>query len=218
MGVAELRPGCPFRPRKGIWERLAAVSLALGSAQPREALRGTLGRMRSAIVVGLGVLGGLAIAGAGSGSGRLVGGAAGRVWPVRPYRGVISPFGASRDDGTRVHAGVDLGALPGDAIVAMTEGVVLYPVSGFSIGAGLQAVAVRHPDAEYVYAEILLGVTVGQVLAAGQRIGTAAKNKDGNSMLHLEAWEHAPHAFTRWVTGARPAGLLDVQARLPAKS
>lgn len=174
--------------------------------------------MKGKILLGLGVLGAVGLASSGPGATGRVVGSVGRVWPVRPYRGILSPFGASRDNGTRVHAGIDLGALPGDAIVSMAIGVVLYPVSGFSIGAGLQAVAVRHPDAEYIYAEImLLGVTVGQQLAAGERIGTAAKNKDGNSMLHLEAWEHAPHAFTRWVTGARPPGLLDVQARLPPK-
>lgn len=174
--------------------------------------------MRGKILIGLGVLGAVGLASSGAGAtGRVVGGV-GRVWPVRPYRGIISPFGASRDNGTRVHAGVDLGALPGDAIVSMAPGVVLYAVSGFSIGAGLQAIAVRHPDAEYIYAEIMVSVTPGMQLAAGQRIGTAAKNSDGNSMLHLEAWEHAPRAFTRWVTGARPPGVLDVQARLPPKS
>lgn len=139
-----------------------------------------------------------------------------RRWPVSPYRGIISPFGASRASGTRLHGGVDVGAAPGDAIVAIDDGVVLYPVSGFAIGNGLLALAIRHPDAQYIYAEVAsFAVKPGDRVRAGQRIGTAGKNNDGNTMLHLEAWTKAPTAYTPWLPGARPAGLLDAQARLP---
>lgn len=141
-----------------------------------------------------------------------------RVWPVSKNRGVISPFGAHRtraNGDERLHAGVDLGALVGDQILALDNGTVLHPVTGYSLGAGLQAVAIKHSDAEYIYAEILVDVKPGEKVTAGQVIGRVAKNSDGNSMLHLEAWEKAPHGFTEWTPTYRPPGLLNAQERLP---
>jgi murein DD-endopeptidase MepM/ murein hydrolase activator NlpD len=145
-------------------------------------------------------------------------------WPIRPKRidkqghWSMSTFGASRDGGTRLHAGNDILAYPGDEIVAMADGVVLHNVSGFGIfgsnpPAGyvpLQAVAIDHGSVQMLYAEIRVEVKPGQRVTAGQRIGRADRNGDGNTMLHLEAWEKAPKGFTPWVTGQRPAGLLNV--------
>ncbi len=149
--------------------------------------------------------------GGGSGSSARV------YWPVVPQRAIISPFGASRDGGNRIHAGTDCGAFAGDKIIAMGPGEVLWPVSGYRIGANLQAVAVRHEDADYIYAEIEVTVVAGQKLAAGEQIGIVRKNGDGNAMLHLEAWEHGkcPKGFTPWIDRQNPPpGLLDSQARL----
>lgn len=142
-----------------------------------------------------------------------------RVWPVRPKRGIISGYGVSRDDGARIHAGADLGALPGDEIVAWADGVVLHNVSGFGIYGKkgprpdyvpLQAVAIEHGNVQMIYAEIRVDVKPGQRVRAGQRIGRADRNGDGNSMLHLEAWKEAPKGFTPWSPDNRPAGLLNV--------
>jgi hypothetical protein len=47
-------------------------------------------------------------------------------------------------------------------------------------------------------------------LTAGQHIGHADKNGDGNSMLHLEAWKQAPKGFTAWTSDYRPPGLLNI--------
>ncbi|MBI2389283.1 MAG: peptidoglycan DD-metalloendopeptidase family protein [Deltaproteobacteria bacterium] len=140
-----------------------------------------------------------------------------RAWPVRPHRGILSGWGVSRADGARRHGGIDLGALPGDAIVAMDDGVVPHRVSAFQIGAGLQAVAIRHSDADYLYTEIKLreGLAAGQRVQRGEQIGTATKNGDGNSMLPLEAWTagKAPRGFVPWIAGdPPPAGMLDVGA------
>ena len=147
-----------------------------------------------------------------------------RRWPVSTYRGILSGFGARRpptpkNPMERRHAGVDLTSKVGDDIVALDEGVVLYPVSGYEIGNKLQAVAVRHPDADYIYGEIKVAVAPGQKLAPGDVIGHAGLNNVGNSMLHLEAWEtgKAPKSFTRWVTGQpMPDGLLDVEQKVRA--
>lgn len=152
------------------------------------------------------------------------------LWPVRPYRGTISGFGVSRPsiDGanTRQHAGVDVGAFIGDAVIAMGPGTVLWPVSGFRIGADLQAVAIRHSDADYIYAEIHVDpkyMVPGTKVAAGQQIGKVGRNGDGRGMLHLESWTpgSTPKGFVPWVAGVKPKGLLDVWERIkglaPAK-
>jgi murein DD-endopeptidase MepM/ murein hydrolase activator NlpD len=139
---------------------------------------------------------------------------------VIPNRSTISPYGARRAGGERIHAGVDVGAFVGDTVIAMGDGVVLWPVSGFRIGADLEAVAIRHEDADYIYAEIHVdpqNLVPGTKLRAGQRIGKVGRNGDGNAMLHLESWTHdlAPKGFVPWYGGKpAPHGVLDVQARL----
>lgn len=136
-----------------------------------------------------------------------------RVWPVSPNRGVLSPFKSPRyTSGNRYHAGVDLAALSGDLIIALDDGEVLGLVTGYQLGAGLQAVAVRHPDADYIYAEIAVTAKPGTRVSAGDVLGVVRKNADGNQMLHLEAWQTGtvPNAFTPWYVGKPPPpGLLD---------
>jgi murein DD-endopeptidase MepM/ murein hydrolase activator NlpD len=142
-----------------------------------------------------------------------------RVWPIRPKRvdkqghWSMSGFGASRkraDGSPRLHAGIDMLCYPGDEIVAIEDGVVLHMVSGFAIGNGLQAVAVDHGDWQAIYAEIRVTVKPGQTVSAGDQLGRADRNGDGNTMLHLEAWERAPKGFTQWSPSYRPPGLLDI--------
>jgi murein DD-endopeptidase MepM/ murein hydrolase activator NlpD len=172
------------------------------------------------LAIGIGLAAGF-LARAAFGGGR--GGGARTFWPVRPYRGTISGFGVYRPsiDGvnTRQHAGVDVGAFIGDAVIAMGDGEVLWPVSGFRIGADLQAVAIRHSDADYIYAEIHVDpkyMVPGTRVSAGQQIGKVGRNGDGNAMLHLEAWQpdFCPKGFVPWVSGVRPKGLLDVWERI----
>jgi murein DD-endopeptidase MepM/ murein hydrolase activator NlpD len=139
----------------------------------------------------------------------LANGSGARVWPVSPNRGVLSAFGTPRyTSGNRFHAGVDVAAMNGDKVLAIDDGEVLYPVTGYSIGAGLQAVAIRHPDADYIYGEIDVLVKAGQTVKAGDVIGTVRQNDagPGHQMLHLEAWESGfgPTAFTPWNVGSPP--------------
>jgi murein DD-endopeptidase MepM/ murein hydrolase activator NlpD len=141
-----------------------------------------------------------------------------RTWPVVPNRGTISGFGAPRPAGkypARYHAAVDVGAQDGDKVVAIDDGEVLKLVTGYQIGAGLQAVAIRHPDADYIYAEIQVTAVPGQRVKAGDVIGVVRQNDSGpgHQMLHLEAWQTGmvPDAFKPWYVGqAAPPGLLDV--------
>lgn len=147
-----------------------------------------------------------------------------RRWPVSVYRGILSGFGARRpptpkNPMERRHAGVDLTSKVGDDIVAIDEGTVLYRVTGYDIGNGLQAVAVAHPDADYIYGEIEVTAAPGQKVMPGDVIGKAGLNDVGNSMLHLEAWTtgKAPKSFTRWISGQpMPDGLLDAEQKVRA--
>jgi murein DD-endopeptidase MepM/ murein hydrolase activator NlpD len=138
-----------------------------------------------------------------------------RTWRVVPNRGILSPFGSPRyTAGNRIHAGVDVAAMNGDKVVAIDDGEVLHLVTGYSIGAGLSAVAIRHPDADYIYGEIDVTAKPGQIVRAGDIIGAVRQNDagPGHQMLHLEAWETGtvPSAFTPWYVGKPPpAGLLD---------
>lgn len=148
-----------------------------------------------------------------------------RVWPVVPRHpeqdGILNGFKAHRDPtkqepekGPRYHAGIDLIAKKGDKIVAIADGEVIGMVGGYSIGAGLQAVAIRHADADYLYGEIMVhGLKPGDKVKAGQVIGHVELNDVGRSMLHLEAWEHGtvPKIFTPWFKDKpMPKGLLNV--------
>lgn len=159
----------------------------------------------------------------------------GERWPVAPSSGAnktvsyttadgaivgnaATRFHASRENGKRWHAGLDLVASPGDPIVAVAAGKVLGQIPGF---VRLGAVVVQHAAAVAVYAEIALdslaasGLKPGDAVESGQRIGTGALNYEGHSMLHFELWElgHAPAAYTPWMQGSPPpAGLLDPTA------
>lgn len=149
-----------------------------------------------------------------------------RVWPVIPryteQKGILSGFKSHRpptkqepEKGDRIHAGIDLIAKKGDKIVAISDGEVIGKVGGYSIGAGLQAVAIRHADADYIYGEIMVhDLKPGDKIKAGQVIGHVELNNEGRSMLHLEAWEHGtvPKMFTPWFQKfPMPKGLLNVQ-------
>ncbi len=157
-------------------------------------------------------------------------------WPVAPSSGAANKtvsyttadgaivgnaatrFHASRENGKRWHAALDLVASPGDPIVAVAAGKVIGQIPGF---VRLGAVVVQHDAAIAVYAEIALdslaasGLKPGDAVEAGQRIGTGALNYAGHSMLHFELWAlgHAPAAYTPWMQGSTaPAGLLDPTA------
>lgn len=145
-----------------------------------------------------------------------------RYWPISVYRGVGSHFGDNRppaknDTRLRYHAGADVRAQLGDDILAIDDGLVLHYVSGYDLGAGLQALAVRHPDADYIYAEIEAVAKPGQLVKAGDLLGRAKINNDKHVMLHLEAWKTGTvqQRFTPWIrTEPKPAGLLNIDDKL----
>ena len=160
----------------------------------------------------------------------------GKVWPVAgrtpsiaevPYRTLRGPvvhndlqgvtsnryFGASRDGGKRWHAGVDLHCDPGEEIVAMERGKILWKAPGY---VGLDAIVIEHDKVAVLYGEVALGsleahgLRAGDVVEAGTKIATTAKSSSG-SMLHIETWkkDYAPRSFTIVAPPSIPPGLLD---------
>lgn len=142
-------------------------------------------------------------------------------WPVRGGTKTVpvigeGAFGASRDGGVRLHAGVDLPAPARAAIVAMVDGQIVSFPSGY---VGLDAVAVREAERGVIYAEFTRDpkLRVGDFVKTGQVLGVAKASAYG-SMLHVEFWQKAslPSAFTTWPKGSmtRPAGLIDPTSEL----
>lgn len=145
----------------------------------------------------------------------------GKFWPVASSNKNLDvkarSFHASREKEKRFHAGIDLYADPGNAIIAMDDGIVLSFPTGY---VGLDSIVIQHGNITVLYGEILRdkSIKIGDKVSAGQVIGTAAKSKGKSpdavesTMLHLETWDvnHPPNKFNPWYqTNPAPAGLLD---------
>lgn len=116
------------------------------------------------------------------------------VFPVKV--GILDPagsaryFGASRDGGTRAHAGVDLIPTtgPGATVYAMTSGTVL---AYYAFYMGTYALEVKSDDGTVVrYGEISSGLRAGARVSKGQAIGSIIRNTSSAAsyMLHLEVY------------------------------
>ena len=159
------------------------------------------------------------------------------LWPLRtrhPRRGVVSyrgvdgkvrgnwarRFAASREgERRRRHAGIDLFAFAGDAVLAMADGTVTA-VQSFHLGSW--AVLVDHGSVVVLYGEVdkgswtRLGVQVGSRVTAGQPIAEVAcmvRDEDGkctSHMLHLETYAPGTTKNQRWYAGEdAPPALRD---------
>lgn len=100
-------------------------------------------------------------------------------------------FGASRDNGNRAHAGIDLIVAPGVEVIACTSGEVSY--ISYNFFAGTDAIVIKNNDGTWMtYGECkpLDGISIGTKVTKGQIIGTIiANNSKGTSMLHFEAYK-----------------------------
>ena len=102
-------------------------------------------------------------------------------------------FGASRDGGNRVHAGVDLPAPAGTEVYSMDTGRVLHPPARFfSNGADTYELEIAYPWGIVRYGEIgpkfAEGVAAGKEVQAGQLI-TWVASQNGGAQLHLEMYD-----------------------------
>ena len=98
-------------------------------------------------------------------------------------------FGASRSNGNRAHAGIDLIVPSGTEVIAITDGVVNYISYGFY--AGTDAIITKNADGSwFTYGELTPLVKEGSSIIKGQVIGKIkANNSSGASMLHFETYK-----------------------------
>jgi murein DD-endopeptidase MepM/ murein hydrolase activator NlpD len=125
---------------------------------------------------------------------------------VESYKTVIScKFDAPRSDGTRKHAGVDLGIGAGSAVYAIAKGTVLEAVNtGFLVKADKKidvgVVSIKHDvkikigEVEYEnfvvrYGEVdTVKVSKNATVNEGDLIALVAKQADEGTELHLELY------------------------------
>ncbi len=131
-------------------------------------------------------------------------------------------FGAARpvsrlDNPTRRHAGIDLFAYAGDAVIATEDGqvVAFYPFLRARTGEMSYALLIAHADHVANYGEVRApaNVNVGDVVTAGQRIAEISDT----AQLHFETYAPGFARNRSWRFGdAQPGGLIDPTERLRA--
>lgn len=118
-------------------------------------------------------------------------------------------FGAPRDGGSRMHAGVDLypAAGVGAPVRAIKDGSVIKVAVFYTryTGEATYGVLVNHVDFVANYAELQpVGLGVGSTVARGQEIGRVS----GTQQLHFEMYAPGTTSWNSW-RGDKPANLLD---------
>jgi len=142
------------------------------------------------------------------------------VWPVRGEApntpGGGRAFGASRDGGNRIHAGIDLYGDEGDVVVA-TESGTIVAAQGWA-GPNAKAVLLQTDSGPVVlYGAVAPGSwpRVGTRVRAGDPVGRLGTYPHGSSMLHLEVYRSGVRRNFRWYAGEpKPPTLLDPIAYL----
>ena len=91
-------------------------------------------------------------------------------WPLLVTPRVVRGFDPPAQRWLPGHRGVDLAAVPGDTVVAAGAGVVTFagPVAGRGV------VTVTHGELRTTYEPVTATVEVGDLVAAGEPIGTLA--------------------------------------------
>ena len=92
-------------------------------------------------------------------------------WPLDPVPAVLRPFVRPASTWGRGHRGVDLAAAEGQAVLAVSAGVITHT----AVVAGRPTVTVLHRGGiRTTYEPVLGSLPVGSRVAAGQAIGTLA--------------------------------------------
>jgi murein DD-endopeptidase MepM/ murein hydrolase activator NlpD len=123
---------------------------------------------------------------------------------ARNYHEAPRKFGSRRDKGRRLHAGCDLYAEPGTAVMAVADGTVVC--NPYLFYDGVYALEVKHPGIGIVrYGEIYGGggpahtdwlskLKKGDAVTAGQVIGHVGKmGHVAASMVHFELYSGDGH-------------------------
>lgn len=123
------------------------------------------------------------------------------------------------DNPRRRHAGVDLFANPGDAVIAVEDGAVIgfYPFLRARTGEMSYALLVAHEGYVANYGEVredsmrAHNLAIGTRVRAGQRIATVSDT----SMLHFETYAPGTTRNQSWgYHDQRPAGVVDPTPQL----
>lgn len=129
-------------------------------------------------------------------------------WPLTPLPAVIHPFVGPGTAYGQGHRGVDLGGEAGQDVSAVDAGTV----SHVGVIAGRGTVTVLHVSGiRSTYEPLSADVTVGQVVARGQRLGTLAEAGSHcarQSCLHLGAVRDRTYLDPLALLDARPVRLL----------
>src|SRR4051812_5150364 len=98
-------------------------------------------------------------------------------WPLRPRPAVMRMFDAPSPNWQRGHRGVDLAAVPGQAVYAAGPGTVVFAGEV----AGRPVVSVAHPGGlRTSYEPVLAAVRPGQLVASGAVLGELAAGHQGS--------------------------------------
>ncbi len=108
-------------------------------------------------------------------------------WPLDPVPAVLRPFERPASTWGRGHRGVDLAAVGGQAVLAVSAGVITHT----GVVAGRPTVTVLHRGRiRTTYEPVLGSLPAGSRVAAGQAIGTLALTGShcaASACLHLGA-------------------------------
>jgi murein DD-endopeptidase MepM/ murein hydrolase activator NlpD len=129
------------------------------------------------------VAGGLGVGGGGNGEDRAP--TVEYDWPLRPAPEVTRRFEEPPFRYGRGHRGADLGAAPGQAVLAARAGEVVFagPVAGRGV------VSVQHPDGlRTTYEPVTATVAVGVRVALGDPIGTLEPGHAGCPVAACLHW------------------------------
>ena len=132
-------------------------------------------------------------------------------WPLTPQPPVVRPFARPSSDYGQGHRGVDLGGRAGQDVSAVDAGTV----SHVGVIAGRGTVTVLHPSGlRSTYEPVSAEVTVGKVVARGDRLGALAETGSHcapRACLHLGAVRDRTYLDPVALLGARRVRLLPLQ-------
>jgi murein DD-endopeptidase MepM/ murein hydrolase activator NlpD len=124
---------------------------------------------------------------------------------------VVRPFARPSSEYGQGHRGVDLGGQASEDVRAVDAGTV----SHVGVIAGRGTVTVLHPSGvSSTYEPVSADVTVGQVVARGERLGAldgAGSHCAPRVCLHLGAVRDRTYLDPMALLGARPVRLLPLQ-------
>lgn len=153
------------------------------------------------------------------------------VWPIKsdsknerkyevPYKDVngkrygnqARAFKATRGNGARYHAGIDIYANAGDVVLAPESGVIVEDQNFLNSIPGEDAMLIQGDSGTTILlGEIVaesmtteFGLKEGSRVTAGQPVAIVAKTVNGSHMLHFETYAKGSKRNRSWSQGKKP--------------